>query len=73
MKRQDIQSKIDIILNNLEKLSRLRAMPFEEFTSDFRNIDSALHRLQTSIQTGYWKLYYRIALAQTPRHKCRNN
>ena len=50
MKRQDIQSKIDVILNNLEKLSQLRSMPFEEFTSDFRNIDSALHRLQTSIQ-----------------------
>lgn len=50
MKRQDIQSKIDVILNNLEKLSHLKAVPFEEFISDFRNTDSALHRLQTSIQ-----------------------
>ncbi|RMG01502.1 MAG: DUF86 domain-containing protein [Nitrospirae bacterium] len=50
MKREDIQSKIDVVLNNLEKLSQLSSMSFEEFTSDFRNIDSTLHRLQTSIQ-----------------------
>jgi len=50
VRREDVQSKLDIIPANLEKLEILRAMSYEEFTSDFRNIDSALHRLQTSIQ-----------------------
>ena len=50
MKKGDIQTKIDVILDNLEKLNSLKTKTFEDFTSDFRNIDSALHRLQTSIQ-----------------------
>ena len=50
MRREDVQSKLDIIPENLEKLEILRAMGYEKFKSDFRNIDSALHRLQTSIQ-----------------------
>lgn len=50
MRKEDVQSKLDIIPENLEKLEILRAKDFGEFTSDFRNIDSALHRLQTSIQ-----------------------
>ena len=37
-------------MENLDKLNILKAKSFEEFKSDFRNIDSALHRLQTSIQ-----------------------
>ena len=50
MRKEDVQSKLDIIPENLEKLAILRAMSYEEFKSDFRNIDSVLHRLQTSIQ-----------------------
>jgi uncharacterized protein YutE (UPF0331/DUF86 family) len=50
MKKEDVENKLDIIPENLEKLEILRAMGYEEFTSDFRNIDSALHRFQTSIQ-----------------------
>jgi uncharacterized protein YutE (UPF0331/DUF86 family) len=50
MKKEDVQSKLDIIPENLEKLEILRALGYEEFASDFRNIDSALHRFQTSIQ-----------------------
>jgi len=50
MRKEDVQSKLDIIPENLEKLEILRAMGNEKFTSDFRNIDSALHRFQTSIQ-----------------------
>lgn len=50
MIKEDVQSKLDIIPENLEKLEILRAMSYGEFTSDFRNIDSTLHRLQTSIQ-----------------------
>ena len=50
MREEDAQGKLDIIPENLEKLEILRAMGYEKFTSDFRNIDSALHRFQTSIQ-----------------------
>ena len=50
MRKEDVQSKLDIIPENLEKLEILRAMGYEKFTLDFRNIDSALHRFQTSIQ-----------------------
>jgi uncharacterized protein YutE (UPF0331/DUF86 family) len=50
MRKEDVQSKLDIIPENLEKLEILRAKSYEEFALDFRNIDSALHRLQTSIQ-----------------------
>lgn len=50
MRKEDVQNKLDIIPENLEKLEIFRAMDFEKFNSDFRNIDSALHRLQTSIQ-----------------------
>jgi len=50
MKKQDVQKKIDVILDNLEKLNLLRKMTFKKFSSDFRNIDSSLHRLQTTIQ-----------------------
>ncbi len=50
MRREDVESKLNIIPENLEKLSVLGAMSYEEFISDFRNIDSVLHRLQTSIQ-----------------------
>jgi len=50
MRKEDVQSKLDIIPENMEKLDILRRMSYEEFIGDFRNIDSALHRLQTSIQ-----------------------
>jgi uncharacterized protein YutE (UPF0331/DUF86 family) len=50
MKKRDIQKKIDVVLDNLEKLRILKQKTYEDFISDFRNIDSALHRLQTSIQ-----------------------
>ena len=50
MNRQDIQSKIDVIIDNLEKLHLLKSKTYNDFISDFRNIDSTLHRLQTSIQ-----------------------
>jgi uncharacterized protein YutE (UPF0331/DUF86 family) len=50
MRKEDVQSKLDIIPENLEKLEILKAMDYEKFASDFRNIDSTLHRFQTSIQ-----------------------
>ena len=50
MKKEDIQTKIDAIFNNHEKLKFFSSKTYKDFISDFRNIDSALHRLQTSIQ-----------------------
>src|SRR3989337_1848134 len=50
MKKEDIQTKIDAIFDNHEKLKFFSSKTYEEFIADFRNIDSALHRLQTSIQ-----------------------
>ncbi len=50
MQQRDIKTKIDVIIDNLDKLNALKAKTFEEFTSDFRNADSTLHRLQTSVQ-----------------------
>lgn len=50
MNIRDVQKKIDVVLDNLEKLEVLKAKSYESFIRDFRNIDSALHRFQTSIQ-----------------------
>ena len=50
MKMEDVQIKLDMIVENLEKLAILKDKSYDEFQSDFRNIDSSLHRLQTSIQ-----------------------
>ncbi|MGQ3683461.1 MAG: type VII toxin-antitoxin system HepT family RNase toxin [Candidatus Loosdrechtia sp.] len=50
MRQEDIQSKIDIIVENLNKLSILREKNYEDFISDFRNVASSLYLLQTSIQ-----------------------
>lgn len=50
MRKEDIQTKIDVIFDNIEKLSSLKTKTFDDFISDFRNIDSVLHRMQTSIQ-----------------------
>lgn len=47
---QEIQSKLDILRDNLEKLGQIPQSNYQEFLADFRNLDSALHRLQTSIQ-----------------------
>ncbi len=50
MTESDIRRRIDILRVNLERLAEIPQATFEEFSSDFRNLDSALHRLQTSIQ-----------------------
>ena len=50
MTAETVQTKLAILRENLEKLERIPQTSFAEFSSDFRNLDSALHRLQTSIQ-----------------------
>lgn len=39
-----------MLKTNLVKLDEIPQASFEEFASDFRNVDSTLHILQTSIQ-----------------------
>jgi uncharacterized protein YutE (UPF0331/DUF86 family) len=46
----DIQRRLEVLRVNLECLAEIPQETFEEFSADFRNLDSALHRLQTSIQ-----------------------
>lgn len=50
MAPEEIRGKVEFLRENLSALDRLPQSSFEEFASDFRNLDSALHRLQTSIQ-----------------------
>ena len=50
MTSKDIEGKLAIVLDNVEKLARIPQTSVDEFVGDFRNVDSALHRLQTSIQ-----------------------
>jgi uncharacterized protein YutE (UPF0331/DUF86 family) len=50
MTRDSLHSKVSIVRANLERLADIPQSSFEEFAADFRNLDSALHRLQTTIQ-----------------------
>src|SRR5947209_6291432 len=50
MKLEEVRGKLDVIAANQRQLDWLRALPETEFVADIRNLDSALHRLQTSIQ-----------------------
>ncbi|MBI2377698.1 MAG: DUF86 domain-containing protein [Deltaproteobacteria bacterium] len=50
MSEQEILAKLALLRDNLDKLELIPQTTLEEFNSDFRNLDSALHRLQTSIQ-----------------------
>ena len=50
MTLDQVHSQLAILRDNLDKLSELPQDTYEEFCADFRNLDSALHRLQTSIQ-----------------------
>lgn len=50
MTRDELHSKLDVIRENLERLEQIPQSSYAEFSADFRNLDSALHRLQTTIQ-----------------------
>ena len=45
-----VQSKLDLLRANLEQLDRIPQASFDEWRSDFRNVQATLHLLQTSIQ-----------------------
>lgn len=50
MTDEGLPAKFEIVRQNLERLEQLPQGSFAEFSADFRNLDSALHRLQTTIQ-----------------------
>ncbi|MBZ0153966.1 MAG: DUF86 domain-containing protein [Planctomycetes bacterium] len=50
MSDQGIETKLAVLRDNLTRLAEIPQASLPEFAADFRNIDSALHRLQTSIQ-----------------------
>lgn len=50
MPTEEVQGKIDFVEANLAKLARIPQGSYDEFMSDFRNLDSALYGLQTAIQ-----------------------
>lgn len=45
-----VQSKLDLLRSNLDQLDRIPQGTFDEWRSDFRNVQATLHLLQTSIQ-----------------------
>lgn len=50
MTEDGLAAKFEIVRRNLERLRELPQSSYAEFSADFRNLDSALHRLQTTIQ-----------------------
>jgi uncharacterized protein YutE (UPF0331/DUF86 family) len=50
MNLEKVRGKLDVIAANRQQLDWLRKLLSTDFASDVRNLDSALHRLQTSIQ-----------------------
>ncbi len=50
MTENDLERRLEVIRFNLERLAEIPQPSFQIFKADFRNLDSALHRLQTTIQ-----------------------
>jgi uncharacterized protein YutE (UPF0331/DUF86 family) len=50
MNIEDVRGKLDVLASNERQLRWLGQLTEADFASDARNLDSALHRLQTSIQ-----------------------
>ncbi len=50
MNKRDVQINFDTIDDNLEKLNTLSGLSHDEFMADFRNLDTTVRRLQTSIE-----------------------
>jgi len=69
MTDEHIEAKLDSLRESLERLAELPQASFEDFAADFRTIDSALHRLQTSIQALIDLASHRVAQLglRTPR------
>jgi uncharacterized protein YutE (UPF0331/DUF86 family) len=50
MNLNDVRGKLDVLAANQRQLQWLRGLSEADFAADVRNLDSALHRLQTAIQ-----------------------
>jgi uncharacterized protein YutE (UPF0331/DUF86 family) len=50
MNGKGIETRLAVLRDNLARLAEIPQGSFADFAGDFRNVDSALHRLQTSIQ-----------------------
>ncbi|MFY9341782.1 MAG: HepT-like ribonuclease domain-containing protein [Planctomycetota bacterium] len=50
MTGKGIEAKLAVLRDNLARLGAIPQSSLAEFEADFRNVDSALHRLQTSVQ-----------------------
>lgn len=50
MTSEQVQPKLDVLKANLGKLAAIPQGSYDEFSGDFRNVASALHLRQTSIQ-----------------------
>lgn len=50
MTGEGLEQKLGVLRDNLLRLQQIPQDGFQQFASDFRNVDSALHRVQTSIQ-----------------------
>ncbi|MBI3268306.1 MAG: DUF86 domain-containing protein [Planctomycetes bacterium] len=50
MTPEELRAKLDVIRENLEAMPRIPQSSFDEFRADFRNLPTALHLLQTTIQ-----------------------
>jgi len=74
MDKKIIKDTKIIITDNLEKLHLLRDQGYEEFTADFRNIDSGIARLQstiTALQTLEENISSLVGLSShTSNHDC---
>ena len=62
MPEAQILSELELVRSNLEKLELIPQVSYAEFAADFRNLDSALYRLQTSIQALIDLASYLVAL-----------
>ena len=47
---ETVKRKTQFIEANLHRLEGLGQQPFDTFVADFRNVDSAIHRLQVSVE-----------------------
>ena len=69
MRKQDVQINFDTIAENLQMLETLSYFSYNEFTVDFRNLPSALHLLQTTIEALVDISRYVIRSRGLPRHR----
>lgn len=66
MTSEELAAKLTLLRANLEALERLPKSTLDEFMSDERNLDYALHKLQTAIQVLIDLAGHQVASAGLP-------